>query len=109
MGLSALASSVGVVILSRVRLPERATFAISYVGRDGGVPRKLRELRADLRRAGFAVDHQTGSHQVWKHALLHGMRANLAGSNGADARAYQEREVREALRKLAEAEERDRP
>ena len=27
-----------------------------------GMPRTLRELRADLRREGFSVDHQTGSH-----------------------------------------------
>jgi hypothetical protein len=73
------------------------------------VPRKLRQLRVDLRRAGFAVDHQTGSHQVWRHTLLHGVRVNLAGNDGADALVYQEREVREALRKLAEVEERDRP
>jgi len=26
------------------------------------MPRTLRELRADLRREGFSVDHQTGSH-----------------------------------------------
>jgi hypothetical protein len=43
------------------------------------VPRKLRELRADLRAAGFAIDHQTGSHQVWKHPLIPGISANLAG------------------------------
>jgi hypothetical protein len=68
------------------------------------VPRKLRELRADLRRAGFVQDHQTGSHQVWKHALLPGVSANLAGRDGADAKLYQEREVAEALRRLAEAQ-----
>jgi predicted RNase H-like HicB family nuclease len=47
------------------------------------VPRKLRQLRADLRRPGFVPDHQTGSHQVWKHELLPGLSANLAGRDGA--------------------------
>ena len=62
-----------------------------------------RKLRAELRRAGFAPDHQTGSHQVWKHPLLPGISANLAGKDGADAHSYQERQVEEALRRLAEA------
>jgi hypothetical protein len=69
------------------------------------MPRKLRELRADLQRAGFRVDHQSGSHEVWKHPLLPGVGANLAGKDGADARPYQEREVREALRRLQEAQQ----
>jgi hypothetical protein len=70
------------------------------------VPRKLRELRADLQREGFEADRQTGSHQVWKHPLLPGVAANLAGRDGADARPYQEREVREALRRLHEVQQR---
>ncbi|WIG59184.1 MAG: hypothetical protein OJF49_001931 [Ktedonobacterales bacterium] len=70
------------------------------------MPRKLRALRAELRRAGFAPDHQTGSHQVWKHPLLPGVSANLAGKDGADAKRYQEREVQAALHRLAEAQRR---
>jgi predicted RNA binding protein YcfA (HicA-like mRNA interferase family) len=69
------------------------------------MPRKLRELRADLLRAGFAVDHQTGSHQVWRHGLLPATRAVLAGRDGADAKPYQETQVRQKLRALREAEE----
>ncbi len=69
------------------------------------MPRKLRELRSDLHAAGFDIDHQTGSHQVWKHPLLPGVSANLAGRDGADARPYQERQTREALRRLREAQE----
>ena len=51
------------------------------------MPRKLRDLRADLRRAGFVMDHQTGSHQVWQHPLGPGIGANVAGKDGADAKA----------------------
>jgi hypothetical protein len=66
------------------------------------MPCKPRKLRADLRRAGFLLDHQTGSHQIWKHPLLPGISANLAGSDGSDAKPYQERLLREALQKLDE-------
>lgn len=69
------------------------------------MPRKLRALRADLKREGFAVDHQTGSHQVWKHPLVPGIGANLAGGDGTDARPYQEREVAEAVRRVQHARE----
>jgi hypothetical protein len=73
------------------------------------MPRKLRQLRADLQRAGFLVDHQRGSHQVWKHPLIPGVSANLVGKDGADAKPYQEREVREALQRLADAQRRQQP
>lgn len=76
------------------------------VGR-GRMPRKLRELRADLRREGFAPDHQTGSHQVWKHPLISGVSVNLAGKDEADAKPYQEREVQTAIRRLREAKQRE--
>lgn len=68
------------------------------------MPRKLRQLRADLRRAGFSVDHQRGSHQVWKHPLIPGVSANLAGADGADAKPYQEQGVRTALQRLVETQ-----
>lgn len=67
------------------------------------MPRKPRELRADVRRAGWAIDRQTGSHQLWKHAVLPGVEVNLAGQDGADAYRYQERDVREATRLAREA------
>ncbi len=68
------------------------------------MPRKIRELRADLRRAGFSIDRQTGSHQVWKHPLLPGLSAVLAGTDGADAKPYQERQVRSILDALPDRE-----
>ncbi len=71
------------------------------------MPRKLRDLRTDLQRAGFAVDHQTGSHQVWKHPLLPGLSVVLAGRDGADAKPYQEAQVRQALEALGAAQRRD--
>jgi predicted RNA binding protein YcfA (HicA-like mRNA interferase family) len=58
------------------------------------MPRKLRQLRRDLRQAGWSVVRQTGSHQIWKHPRLLGTEVNLAGQDGADAHQYQERDVR---------------
>ena len=66
------------------------------------MPRKIRQLRSDLQRAGFYLDHQTGSHQIWKHSLISGVSVNLVGKDSADAKLYQEREIQEALRKLQE-------
>jgi HicA-like toxin of HicAB toxin-antitoxin system len=63
----------------------------------------MNQHRADLRRAGFSVDHQRGSHQVWKHPLIPGVSANLVGADGTDAKPYQEQEVRTALQRLEEA------
>lgn len=68
------------------------------------MPRKLRELRRDLRRAGFRIDRQVGSHEVWKHLDYPSIRgANIAAKDSADAKPYQEDEVRSALRDLEEA------
>ncbi|MGH2516556.1 MAG: type II toxin-antitoxin system HicA family toxin [Ktedonobacterales bacterium] len=66
------------------------------------VPRKLRELRRDLRRDGWYIDRQKGSHQTWRHPLLKGARVTLAGADGADAQDYQEDDVRDGVR-LAQA------
>jgi len=64
------------------------------------VPRKLRELRAELRRAGFGIHRQKGSHQTWRHPQLSELRVILSGADGDDARQYQERQIREALNHL---------
>jgi hypothetical protein len=70
------------------------------------MPRKLRQLRSDLRRAGWAIDRQSGSHQIWKHPLLHVAEVNLAGADGQDAHPYQDRDVREAVRRAQDAQRR---
>lgn len=70
------------------------------------MPRKLRQLRADLTREGWMIDHQTGSHQIWKHPLLPGEEVNLAGNDGVDAHHYQEKDVRQAVSRAREARRR---
>ena len=70
------------------------------------MPRKLRQLRAELARESWKVDHQTGSHEIWKHPLLPGDEVNLAGKDGADAHRYQEKDVRGAVARAREARRR---
>lgn len=69
------------------------------------MPRKLRELRRDLRRAGYnqVPGGGKGSHEKWKHPLV-GPSVTMAGSDGQDALPYQEQNVREAVRLAREAE-----
>ena len=63
------------------------------------MPRKIRELKAQLRAAGFTERQGKGSHTVWRHLLVP-QRVVLAGADGDDAKPYQERDVRIALSKL---------
>lgn len=72
------------------------------------MPRKLRQLRAEPRREGFHVGRQVGSHEIWTHPLIPGVGANLVGKDGADAKPYQEKEVREAIQKVREARQRQK-
>ena len=67
------------------------------------MPRKLRELRRDLRRAGFHIVRQSGSHQTWRHADVVGASVTLSGSDGADAKPYQEEDVRQEIAKVDRA------
>ena len=52
------------------------------------MPRKIRQLKADLRSAGFVESSERGKGTV---------RVILSGHDGADVKPYQEREVREAI------------
>jgi predicted RNA binding protein YcfA (HicA-like mRNA interferase family) len=62
------------------------------------VPRKIRQLIADLRQAGFMrVDGGKGSHRKFKHPKLAGALI-LSGHEGDDAQHYQEKQVRNAIR-----------
>ncbi len=62
------------------------------------MPRKLRQLIAELERAGFVNRGGKGSHRNFIHAK--GLRVTLSGGLGDDALPYQERQVR---RKIEEA------
>jgi len=69
------------------------------------MPPKIRELKAELRKAGFTMRSGKGSHTVWEHPLLPKQLA-LSGNDGSDARPYQVNDVRKALRELREEQRR---
>jgi predicted RNA binding protein YcfA (HicA-like mRNA interferase family) len=71
------------------------------------MPRKIRQLKADLRRAGAYQASQDGSHTKWKHQLVPESMLILSGHDGEDAKPYQERAVRDLLREIAEARRSD--
>lgn len=60
------------------------------------MPRKIRQLKAELRAAGCEMRPGKGSHTVWGHALVP-YAVTLSGADGDDAKPYQEREVRHLL------------
>ena len=69
------------------------------------MPKKIRELKAMLRKAGFRWRPGKGSHTIWEHPLASG-HVVLSGKDGRDARKYQEEEV---AQRIAEVEGTKRP
>jgi predicted RNA binding protein YcfA (HicA-like mRNA interferase family) len=68
------------------------------------MPRKIRQLKADLRRAGFMLtDRGKGSHEVWEHPDAPAAFVTLSGHDGDDAIPYLERDLRRALALVARA------
>lgn len=64
------------------------------------MPRKIRQLKAELRFAGFLElpGRGKGSHTMWKHADVPNLAVILAGKDGEHAQTYQERDVLRAIR-----------
>ncbi len=67
------------------------------------MPRKIRQLKSDLRKAGANQVLQEGSHTKWKHPLVPASTLILSGHDGDDAKPYQEKAVRDLLREIADA------
>lgn len=65
------------------------------------MPRKIRQLIKDLRKSGFEeiADAGKGSHRKFTHARFHGA-VTLSGKDGADAKAYQEKQVKKAIEEI---------
>ena len=61
----------------------------------GEVADKIRELEARLRQAGFRRQAAKGSHRKWIHPS--GKLVIMSGSEGDDAKRYQENQVDEAV------------
>jgi predicted RNA binding protein YcfA (HicA-like mRNA interferase family) len=65
------------------------------------MPRKVRQLMADLEKAGFVNRGGKGSHRNFIHP--NGWRVLISGGPGEDAKHYQERDVRRALAAVEES------
>ncbi len=59
------------------------------------MPRKIRQLIADLERAGFIDRGGKGSYRNFLHPI--GVKITLSGNPGDDAKPYQEKAVNKAI------------
>jgi predicted RNA binding protein YcfA (HicA-like mRNA interferase family) len=60
------------------------------------MPRKVKDLEKDLIRAGFERKQGKGSHRKYRHPR-YPKPVIISGQPGADAKRYQETEVRDAI------------
>ena len=67
------------------------------------MPKKIRELKAMLRKAGCTSEPSKGSHTKWKHPLIN-CKIVLSGKDGTDAKRYQEKEVMQLIKDIKEAQ-----
>jgi len=63
------------------------------------MPKKIRELKQILRQAGFTEIAGKGSHTNWTHPLYNG-KVTISGQDSADAKRYQEKEVKQAIEEV---------
>ncbi|MUG99165.1 addiction module toxin, HicA family [Scytonema sp. UIC 10036] len=70
------------------------------------MPKKVRELKQMLQKAGFTLlpKRGKGSHSYWSHPLLPNPIV-LSGKDGKDAKLYQEKDVITALEELEQLEQ----
>ena len=61
------------------------------------MPKKVRELKSMLRRAGFSEDSGKGSHVNFWYEGVHGTYVTLSGKDGADAKRYLEEQVHRVI------------
>ena len=67
------------------------------------MPRKIRELISDLLRAGFENRGGKGSHRNFQHHK--GIMVTISGKEGADAKHYQEKQVKLGISQAASKED----
>ena len=59
------------------------------------IPKKIRQLVKQLKKAGFVDRGGKGSHRNFKHTC--GTKVTLSGKSGDDALKYQESDVKTAI------------
>ena len=64
------------------------------------MPPKIRQLKSALSKVGFSSRPGKGSHTVWEHPALPGVKVTIAGKDGDDAKHYLVEEVQKALDQL---------
>ncbi|KOP23741.1 hypothetical protein AMR41_24750 [Hapalosiphon sp. MRB220] len=72
------------------------------------MPRKIRELKAEIERQGFVYlpKRGKGSHERWRHPLLR-KTLTIPGKDGDDVPIYLEKQVAKLLTALEELKEND--
>lgn len=67
------------------------------------MPKKIRELKQMLQKAGFTLlpKRGKGSHTYWIHPQLE-KPVIISGKDSQDAKPYQEKDVNNALKRLEE-------
>lgn len=68
------------------------------------MPKKIRELKSLLVKAGFTYQPAKGSHTKWKHSKL-SKAIIIPGKDGDDAKKYLEKQVNESLEELNKLQE----
>ena len=63
------------------------------------MPKKIRELKKMLQKEGFQQVPGKGSHTNWIHPLYFG-KVTISGKDGNDAKPYQEKETKQAIREV---------
>lgn len=67
------------------------------------MPKKIRDLKQQLRKAGFQELPGKGSHTNWIHPLYAG-KITVSGKDGTDAKLYQEKEILKAIQQVEDAQ-----
>jgi predicted RNA binding protein YcfA (HicA-like mRNA interferase family) len=70
------------------------------------MPKKIRELKQMLRQLGFTELSGKGSHTNWIHPLYTG-KLTVSGKDASDAKSYQEKEVRQAIKEVEEKQQQE--
>jgi predicted RNA binding protein YcfA (HicA-like mRNA interferase family) len=63
------------------------------------MPRKIRELIAELERAGFAARGGKGSHRIFTYKNCP-LTVVISGKSSSDALPYQEKAIKRALKEI---------
>lgn len=73
------------------------------------MPRKIRELKAQITREGFVYlpKRGKGSHERWQHPLLR-KTLTISGKDGDDVPLYLEKQLEKLLAELEELREDDK-